>query len=74
MAKYKVGLYDYQSIKIDHLYEDLNTIEDDLLYEEAIENAITVVKNKVDLLPIKNLENKKVAYVALGDASGEHIL
>jgi beta-glucosidase-like glycosyl hydrolase/CubicO group peptidase (beta-lactamase class C family) len=71
MAKYKVGLYDYQSIKIDHLYEDLNTIEDDLLYEEAIENAITVVKNEVDLLPIKNLENKKVAYVAMGDNSGD---
>ncbi len=71
MAKYKVGLYDYQSIKIDDLYEDLNTIEDDLLYEEAIENAITVLKNEVDLLPIKNLENKKVAYVSMGDDSGD---
>ena len=71
MAKYKAGLHNYQPIKLEHLYKDLNTIEDDLLYEEAIENAITVVRNQVDLLPIKNLENKKIAYVALGDVSGE---
>ncbi|MGB5647911.1 MAG: glycoside hydrolase family 3 N-terminal domain-containing protein [Muriicola sp.] len=71
MAKYKAGLHRYQPIQSEQLYEELNTVEDDLLYEEAMENAITVVRNEVDLVPIKNLENKKIAYVALGDASGE---
>ncbi|NNJ89973.1 MAG: serine hydrolase [Eudoraea sp.] len=71
MAKYKAGLHKYEPIEEDNLYNDLNTIEDDLLYEEAMENAITVVRNEVDLLPIKNLENKKIAYVAMGDVSGE---
>ncbi|MEY8020079.1 glycoside hydrolase family 3 N-terminal domain-containing protein [Muriicola sp. SD30] len=71
MAKYKVGLNTYQEIDTNNLYKDLNTIEDYLLYEKAIENAITLVKNEVSLLPVKNLENKKIAYVAMGDDSGE---
>ncbi len=71
MAKYMAGLQNYQPIELDNLHKDLNTIEDDLLYEEAIENALTVVKNDVDLLPLKNLENKKIAYVPMGDDTGE---
>ncbi|MRH99147.1 serine hydrolase [Kriegella sp. EG-1] len=73
-AKYKVGLNRYSPIKIDNLYEDLNSLEDDLLYEKAIENAITVVKNKFYLLGIKRLENKKIAYVKFGDAPNEPFL
>lgn len=71
MAKYKVGLNDYQPIKLDNLYKDLNSNEDDILYEEAIENAITVVKNRYELLGIKNLENKRIAYVKFGDAPND---
>ncbi len=67
MAKYKVGLNQYMPVETKNLYEDLNAIEDDLIYEEAIENAITVVKNNFSLLPIKKLENKKIAYVKFGD-------
>jgi beta-glucosidase-like glycosyl hydrolase/CubicO group peptidase (beta-lactamase class C family) len=68
MAKYKVGLNNYKPIAIEGLNEDLNALENDILYEEAIENAITVLQNKVGLLPIKSLENKKIAYVKFGDA------
>ncbi|MBM1106746.1 serine hydrolase [Aurantibacter crassamenti] len=70
-AKYKVGLNKYAPINLDNLYNDLNSIEDDLLYEKAIENAITVIKNKFYLLGIKRLENKKIAYVKFGDAPNE---
>ena len=69
MAKYKVRLHKYQPIVIKNLYEDLNSIEDDLVYEEAIEKAITVVKNDYYLMGIKRLENKKIAYVKFGDAN-----
>lgn len=67
MAKYKVGLNAYKPVETAHLYEDLNSLEDDLIYEEAIENALTVVKNDFSLLPIKKLENKKIAYVKFGN-------
>lgn len=69
MAKYKAGLHHYRTIALDQLYEDLNAIENDLVYEEAIENAITVVKNDFYLMGIKRLENKKIAYVKFGDAN-----
>ena len=71
MAKYKVGLNNYNAIDKNNLYKDLNSLEDDLVYEEAIENAITVVKNNFDLLGIKNLQNKKIAYVKFGDAPSD---
>ncbi|WP_300026554.1 glycoside hydrolase family 3 N-terminal domain-containing protein [uncultured Maribacter sp.] len=68
MAKYKAGLNKYRPIALNNLYEDLNSLEDDIIYEQAIENAITVVKNKLDILSIKNLDNKKIAYVKMGDS------
>lgn len=71
MAKYKAGLHEFKPIDVDHLYEDLNGIENDLVYEEAIENAITVVKNDFYLMGIKRLENKKIAYVKFGDANSK---
>ena len=71
MAKYKVGLNNYQPIAIQDLTQDLNGMDNDVLYEEAMENAITVAKNNFSLLPIKKLENKAIAYVHFGDDSGE---
>lgn len=70
MAKYKVGLHNYSPIGIYNLQKDLNRLEDDLLYEELMENAITVVKNDNTLLPLRDLETKKIAYVALGEDNG----
>lgn len=71
MSKYKVGLHKYQPIKLQNLYNDLNSRADDLVYEEAIENAITVVKNSYYLMGIKKLENKKIAYVKFGDSDSK---
>ncbi|MEH6538027.1 MAG: glycoside hydrolase family 3 N-terminal domain-containing protein [Psychroserpens sp.] len=70
MAKYKVGLHDYEPIGTSTLVNDLNRLQDDVLYEELLESAVTVLKNKSELLPLRNLETKKIAYVELGDASG----
>ncbi|WP_299336720.1 glycoside hydrolase family 3 N-terminal domain-containing protein [uncultured Psychroserpens sp.] len=70
MAKFKVGLDKYQPIGISTLVSDLNRLEDDLLYEELMEHSFTVLKNKSSLLPLRNLETKKIAYVELGDSSG----
>ncbi|WP_418501188.1 glycoside hydrolase family 3 N-terminal domain-containing protein [Flagellimonas sp.] len=74
MAKYKVGLNNYQPVKLENLYDDLNTPENDVIYEEAIEGAMTVAKNNFSLMPIRKLDNKKVAYVQFGDDSGSTFL
>ena len=73
-AKYKVGLNNYQPVNSFNITEDLNTALDDVLYEEAMANALTVIKNNEDILPIKNLKDNKIAYVNFGDASGKAFL
>jgi beta-glucosidase-like glycosyl hydrolase/CubicO group peptidase (beta-lactamase class C family) len=70
LAKYKVGLHQYKPIGIANLKHDLNRLKDDMLYEELLENAITIVKNDSDLLPLRQLETKSIAYVSIGDDSG----
>ncbi len=65
--KYKAGLNSYKPIPIPNLYSDLNPGKNDVLQYELYENAITVLKNQDDILPLKNLANEKIAYVKLGD-------
>ncbi|UAB80546.1 serine hydrolase [Marixanthomonas sp. SCSIO 43207] len=73
-AKYKVGLNEYEPVDSAYLTEELNTVNDDALYEKTMENALTVIKNDQAILPLKNIEEKKIAYVNFGDDSGEHFL
>ncbi|WP_053977789.1 glycoside hydrolase family 3 N-terminal domain-containing protein [Mangrovimonas xylaniphaga] len=74
MAKYKVGLDHYVPIETEHLEEDLNRLKDDLLYSQLMESAITVVRNKQQVLPIRHLDTKKIAYVKFGDDDGSVFL
>ncbi len=67
-AKYKVGLHQFEPIKTTNLVADLNRQKDDVLYQQLMENAITLVQNHNDLLPLKNLELRKIAYVSMGNA------
>src|SRR5690606_38117544 len=69
-AKYKVGLNKYKPVSIQNLRNDLQRLEDRILNEELFENAITIAKNSLDILPIRFLENKDIAYVKLGDDDG----
>ncbi|ETN96202.1 glycoside hydrolase family 3 N-terminal domain-containing protein [Zhouia amylolytica] len=73
-AKFKVGLDNYANVATENLEADLNALDDYVLREEVIENAITVVQNKYGILPIKNLEKKKIAYVKFGDDQGAPFL
>lgn len=66
MAKYKVGLHKYSPIEMENLYAELDSSDNDIVYEEAIENAITLAKDPLNIVGIKNLNNKKIAYVKFG--------
>ncbi len=74
MAKYKVGLNNYRPIGTTKLVEDLNRLKDDVLYEELMENAITVVRSQKEILPLRHLETRKIAYVKMGDDDGSSFL
>ena len=66
-AKYKVGLANYKSIKTENLINELNTPLDTLLYTEAMGKALTLLKNKNSILPLKS--TMKLGHIPLGDAS-----
>ena len=69
-AKYKVGLNNYEPIGTVNLVEDLNRIQDYALYETLMEQAITVAHDPKQILPLRHLETKNIAYVSLGDDDG----
>ena len=69
-AKYWAGLNKYKPVALTNLTKDLNTKEDDLLTEKIYEKAITLVQNTKNVLPLKNLDTKKTAYIKFGDDSG----
>lgn len=73
-AKYWAGLQRYQPVVLENLQKELNTIDDELLHRELIKASLTVVKNKSDLVPVRALDKKKIAYVELGDDNGGHFL
>lgn len=70
-AKYKVGLHQYTPVVLDNLQEDLLSLENDLLYGAIAENSLTLLRNEINSIPIGNLEMTKIAYVPMGDSSGD---
>lgn len=66
-AKYKVGLSNYKPVLTQNLIQDLNTSRDTALYAEAMGKALTLIKNKNNLLPLKKVN--RLGHLPLGDAS-----
>lgn len=64
--KYKAGLHHYQPVDMQRLIADINPPENTALQYQLFENAVTVLKNEEQLIPIKDL-TQKIAYVKLGD-------
>ncbi len=71
LAKYKVGLNKYKPVDMSYLHEELNSVKNEVLHHNLVENSLTIIKNDRATLPVKNLDLKKVAYVSMGDDSGE---
>lgn len=65
--KYRSSLDRYKPIDLRNLHMDLNSAEDAAFQYSLYENAITVLKNEDEILPIQNLASEKIAYVKLGD-------
>jgi len=67
-AKYWAGLDAFKLVDLENLSKELNSVSDELLHRELVENSITLLKNEALVFPIQNLDKKKIAYVKLGDA------
>jgi beta-glucosidase-like glycosyl hydrolase/CubicO group peptidase (beta-lactamase class C family) len=64
-VKYEVNLSQWQPIETDGLYEKLNTSQAALLKQQLFEQAITVVANQDDLVPITKLSKHKIASLSI---------
>ena len=67
MAKYKVGLNKLVRVENTNIVNEMNEEADLALLDKIASEAITLVKNENQNLPFKNLSDKKVGYLKLGD-------
>ncbi|MCH7401325.1 glycoside hydrolase family 3 N-terminal domain-containing protein [Belliella kenyensis] len=67
-AKYWLGLDKYEPVELKSLYEDLNNPQAQSLNKKLTEASITLLRNKEDIIPIKNLGKQKIAALAIGTA------
>ena len=72
--KFKANLNNYKPIELTNLYNDLNAVEFDALNYKLYENAITVIKNHDKLIPIRDIEKEKIAYIKLGNDTSDIFL
>lgn len=65
-AKYFCGLNKRKIVNVSGLWSDLNTTNSFALKRKIYEEAITLIKNENELLPLKRIDTLKIASVAIG--------
>ncbi|UMY65054.1 MULTISPECIES: glycoside hydrolase family 3 N-terminal domain-containing protein [unclassified Flavobacterium] len=65
--KYKAGLNHYRPVALTNLTDELNPAENIALQYRLYENAVTVVRNVSETVPIGDLSRERIAYVKMGD-------
>ncbi|NCA84835.1 MAG: hypothetical protein EOM83_04585 [Clostridia bacterium] len=68
--KYITGLhnFEYDDINIDKIPALVNDAESELITRHIYEQAVTVVKNQRDLLPLQRLDTLRIASLAIGSS------
>lgn len=65
-AKYRLGLTEYKPLEVAAAKADINRPEAMVLKRKLIKNALTLVRNKDDLIPFKKLDQTKIASLSIG--------
>ncbi len=69
-AKYRLGLHRWQPLPVEGIGQDLHSLEAKVLRKRLYEAAMTLVKNDRRLVPLEQLDRRKVAYLQIGGGSG----
>ncbi|WP_460879868.1 glycoside hydrolase family 3 protein [Pontibacter rugosus] len=69
-AKYWTGLNSYEPVKLANLQKEVDRPVSSIVQEQLFEHAVTVVENKENLLPFRNLDTLSIASVAIGISPG----
>ncbi|MBW6460213.1 MAG: serine hydrolase [Bacteroidales bacterium] len=64
--KYRAGLHNLKPMQVSGIYEDLNSSGAELINRKLFKEAVTIVKNNNDILPLKRLDTLKIASVSIG--------
>lgn len=67
MVKHWCGLNNYRSVSLQNLFEDINRAETIHAISGMYANAITLLKNKKEILPLTKLNKNKVASLVIND-------
>jgi beta-glucosidase-like glycosyl hydrolase/CubicO group peptidase (beta-lactamase class C family) len=70
--KYIAGLNEVKTIPLESLYKRLNTPHAEWLNAKLNAEAITLVKNDEDLIPLKQLNKKRIAAVSFGGGTTDN--
>lgn len=68
--KYIAGLNQYRPVQVKGLSSRLNAPHASWMAAKLNAEAITVLKNEDDILPLKQLDKKKIAALSIGDVIG----
>lgn len=67
MSKKWLGLdKGVEEISTQNIYDDLNNVSARLIQQRLIENAITLISNKDDIIPINKIAKNKIASISFG--------
>jgi beta-N-acetylhexosaminidase len=69
LSKEWAGLNRFKSVKTDNLIQDLNGVETEVLNRTLYKNALTLVQNKENLLPLKNLDTLRIATLTFSESA-----
>ncbi len=67
LLKFRMGLSQFHPIPTAGLYADLNPPADSALRNILYQSAITLVKDDLQLIPLKSLDRRKFATISIGD-------
>ncbi len=65
--KYACGLNDYKPIDLYRLTPRLNNRQSELINRKLTAESLTLLSNKKHIIPIQNLDQQRIAVVALGE-------
>jgi len=65
-AKYWLGMDRMEPIETENLIADLNNPQAAFLNRQLTEASLTLLRNKDEILPVRNMENHRIAALAIG--------
>jgi beta-glucosidase-like glycosyl hydrolase/CubicO group peptidase (beta-lactamase class C family) len=66
--KQTLGLQKRPPVKLDHLVEDLNPPEAEVLSRKMVNGSMTLIKNDLQIIPLTGLDRRKIAVLSVGDS------